>query len=433
MAGHPVFTILLAVFISGTAWSQNIPDLESRLRQATTAQEKLEISAQLARAEGANNPKQAAVYAEQALRLAVQLKDQQQETEIAWLAADLAERGGRLPDAIRLYEQAKTAASAAEMTSYPLQATEKLYTLCAKLGDYPAAYRWQQAHAILLEQQYRKQTMDLNRQHVEELAARSNQKDYETRVLLAALSGLALLAVFFYYSRQRAHRRIRGEMAEKNAMIEEKRRRSEQLLLNILPQAVAAELTVRNRVAARRYERTTVMFIDFVRFTQVAEQLTPEELVAELDQCFSAFDEMIGRKRIEKIKTVGDAYICASGLSDRNESPADIIRAALQIQVFLKKRLASRQAEGKTAFEARIGIHFGPVVAGVVGTKKFAYDLWGDTVNTAARMEEACEAGFINVSGAARAIIVEEFQWDYRGKIAAKNKGELEMYYVSAR
>jgi len=259
------------------------------------------------------------------------------------------------------------------------------------------------------------------------------QRERERYILFVVLSGVALVMLFFFYHRQRTNRRMRGEMAEKNAMIEEKRRRSEQLLLNILPRAVAAELTVRNKVAARRYERATVMFIDFVSFTRLAENLTPEALVAELDYCFSAFDELISRKRIEKIKTVGDAYICASGLSDRNESPAEIIKVALQIQQFLQKLREERQKEEKPYFEARIGIHFGPVVAGIVGTKKFAYDIWGDTVNTAARLEEACLPGFVNVSAAARASVEAEFQWEYRGKIAAKNKGELEMYYATER
>jgi class 3 adenylate cyclase len=219
-------------------------------------------------------------------------------------------------------------------------------------------------------------------------------------------------------------------MAEKNALIEEKRRRSEHLLLNILPRAVAAELSVRNKVAARRYEKATVMFIDFVSFTQIAEQMSPEDLVATLDICFSSFDDIIGRNKIEKIKTVGDAYICASGLSDRNEHPADMIKAALQIQVFLGKLREKHRAEGKPSFEARIGIHFGAVVAGVVGTKKFAYDIWGDTVNLAARLEQSCEPGHVNVSGMARSLVIDEFDWTFRGKVAAKNKGELDMFYV---
>ena len=255
-------------------------------------------------------------------------------------------------------------------------------------------------------------------------------KKKEGRILPALLGAFSVLLAFWYYFRRRADRRIRGEMAEKNAMIEEKRRRSEQLLLNILPPAVAAELTVRNKVAARRYEHATVMFIDFVGFTKVAEAMQPEELVQELDFCFSQFDGITGRLRIEKIKTVGDAYICASGLTDRNERPADMIRAAIAIQGFLKQYAQKRRDEGKQHFEARIGIHFGPVVAGVVGTKKFAYDIWGDTVNTAARLEEVCEAGRINIGAAAMEVVKSEFEWEYRGKIATKNKAEMEMYYI---
>jgi class 3 adenylate cyclase len=172
------------------------------------------------------------------------------------------------------------------------------------------------------------------------------------------------------------------------------------------------------------------MFVDFVNFTQAAERLEPEMLVKELDHCFSRFDTITGRFRIEKIKTVGDAYICASGLSDRNENPADMIHAALDIQEFLHKLKTERMATGRSYFEARIGIHFGPVVAGVVGVKKFAYDIWGDTVNTAARLEQACEPGRVNVSGAAQAMAQKEFKWEYRGKIATKNKVGLDMYYV---
>jgi class 3 adenylate cyclase len=155
-----------------------------------------------------------------------------------------------------------------------------------------------------------------------------------------------------------------------------------------------------------------------------------EALVEALDHCFSQFDTIIGRYRIEKIKTVGDAYICASGLSDRNEHPSEMIKAAKEMQAFLNQ--FELQMQGNSIrFNARIGIHFGPVVAGVVGTKKFAYDIWGDTVNTAARMEEASSPGRINVSGSVQAICADAFSWEYRGKIATKNKSELEMYYLS--
>ena len=151
-----------------------------------------------------------------------------------------------------------------------------------------------------------------------------------------------------------------------------------------------------------------------------------------MDYCFSTFDRIISQYRIEKIKTVGDAYICASGLSDQNASPSDMVKAALEIQDFLQHLKAERQARNLPFFEARVGIHTGPVVAGVVGKKKFAYDIWGDTVNVAARMEEACPPGRVNVSEAAHWLAKYEFEWESRGKIAAKNKGLMEMYFVTA-
>lgn len=249
-------------------------------------------------------------------------------------------------------------------------------------------------------------------------------------LLLLAVAFVFLLATLFYF-RFRAKRRMANELTNKNKLIEEEQKRSNTLLLNILPPAIADELKARNKVAARKYDQATVMFVDFKGFTNVAEQLSPERLVEELDFCFSNFDRIISRYKIEKIKTVGDAYICASGLSDMNASPSDIIKAALEIQDFLLGLKAERLGQGLPFFEARVGIHIGPVVAGVVGAKKFAYDIWGDTVNTAARMEEACDPGRVNVSEDAYWLTKYEFEWLHRGKIAAKNKGTMDMYYVT--
>ena len=246
--------------------------------------------------------------------------------------------------------------------------------------------------------------------------------------------GLIVLFVLFFailfYARFRAKKRTANELSEKNALIEEEQKRSNNLLLNILPPAIAQELKTRNKVAARKYDQATVMFVDFKGFTTIAEMLSPERLVEELDLCFSNFDSIISNYRIEKIKTVGDAYICASGLSDMNASPSDMVKAALEIQDFLLGLKAERLSQGLPFFDARVGIHTGPVVAGVVGAKKFAYDIWGDTVNTAARLEEQCDPGRVNVSEDAYWLAKYEFEWQHRGKIAAKNKGMMDMYYV---
>jgi class 3 adenylate cyclase len=260
----------------------------------------------------------------------------------------------------------------------------------------------------------------------------SQQRNENLRNLMALISAFVLVLALLFYVRFRAKRRAANELSEKNALLEVEQKRSETLLLNILPPAIAQELKTRNKVAARKYDQATVMFVDFTGFTGVAERLSPEMLVEELDYCFSNFDRIIGQYRIEKIKTIGDAYLCASGLSDMNASPSDIVRAALEIQDFLLATKAERMDRGMPYFEARVGIHVGPVVAGVVGAKKFAYDIWGDTVNIAARMEENCEPGRVNVSEDAYWLAKYEFEWLHRGKVAAKNKGMMDMYYVTA-
>jgi class 3 adenylate cyclase len=213
--------------------------------------------------------------------------------------------------------------------------------------------------------------------------------------------------------------------------LQEAMRQSEALLLNILPKNVAEELKENGYAAARFYPSASVMFTDFVNFTQVSEKMRPEDLVHELDYCFRQFDAIIGKYSIEKIKTIGDAYLCVSGLPASNPDHAiTILQAAKDIRAFINNYRLQRLATQQTYFDIRIGIDSGPVVAGVVGSSKFAYDIWGNTVNTAARMEQNSEPGAINVSGDTWALAKDHFQFTYRGKIAAKNKGEVDMYFV---
>jgi adenylate cyclase len=197
-----------------------------------------------------------------------------------------------------------------------------------------------------------------------------------------------------------------------------------------LPAPIAHELKQNGKAKAQRYERASVLFTDFVDFTSVSEKLSPEQLVYELDTYFKAFDFIISQYKLEKIKTIGDAYMCASGLSDRISTPIAIVRAALEIQQFLNEMKVEKMRSGEPYFEARVGISTGPVVAGVVGVNKFAYDIWGDTVNVASRVQEACEPGRINISAETHREIQYSFCCIYRGRIAAKNKGNIDMYYV---
>lgn len=207
--------------------------------------------------------------------------------------------------------------------------------------------------------------------------------------------------------------------------------RSESLLLNILPKEIAEELKANGTVEAKLFDEVTVMFTDFKNFTRISESLSPSELVAEIDTIFKAFDSIISKQNIEKIKTIGDSYMCAGGLPHPNNTNAlDVVSATMDIKQFMQQHMQRRKLEGKELFEIRIGVHTGPVVAGIVGDKKFAYDIWGDTVNIASRMESSGEEGKINISGSTYELVKKQFVCIHRGKIMAKHKGEIDMYFV---
>ncbi len=212
------------------------------------------------------------------------------------------------------------------------------------------------------------------------------------------------------------------------------RRRSENLLLNILPAQTARELKMKGKANANSYNLVTVMFTDFKNFTKLAENLTPQELVGEIHYCYSEFDKILSRHNVEKIKTIGDGYMAAGGLPVENKTnPSDTILAAIEIQEFMQKERERRIHEKKIFFELRIGINTGPVVAGIVGIKKFAYDIWGDTVNIASRIESAGEVGNVTISGATYECVKDDFNCTYKGKTEAKNKGMIDVYIVDGK
>ncbi len=214
-------------------------------------------------------------------------------------------------------------------------------------------------------------------------------------------------------------------------LLEEEKEKTEKLLLNILPREMADELKNQGKAKARNYRQATVMFTDFKGFTRLAENYSPQELVAELDSYFIKFDEIVNKYNVEKIKTIGDAYMCAGGVPIRNKSNAiDTTLAALEIQRAMKELKEIKEEKNEEAWQIRIGLHSGDLIAGVVGIKRFAYDIWGDTVNVAAHMESAGEVGKVNVSETTYEAIAEFFETEYRGKVKAKNKGEIDMYFV---
>ena len=223
------------------------------------------------------------------------------------------------------------------------------------------------------------------------------------------------------------------KIKEQYNIISIERERSENLLHNILPEEVAAELKEKGTSEAKDFDNVTVLFTDFVEFTQTAEKLSAKELVGEINTCFKAFDEFMTKYKLEKIKTFGDAYMAAGGLHiPRTSEPRDVVNASIEMQAFMLERKASRSAQNLPAFDMRLGIHTGPVVAGIVGVKKFQYDIWGDTVNTASRMESHGEVGKVNISNDTYQLIKDDgrFTFESRGKLEVKGKGEMEMHFV---
>ncbi|MEZ5173909.1 MAG: adenylate/guanylate cyclase domain-containing protein [Bacteroidia bacterium] len=313
-----------------------------------------------------------------------------------------------------------------------LLAYEPLYKLYQSEQKYDSAFfallNFKQLNDSLNKQEFVNQLIraDVTSQYKmreqekskELLLKESRQK---TILLIISLSLAFALLILFLILRQ-------------NKRIAKQKRKSDDLLLNILPGQTAEELKQFGRTATKKYENVSIVFTDFVGFTSIAESLSPEELVHEINKCFCEFDYIVTSFGLEKIKTIGDSYMFAGGIPKENDRHAkDCVRASMEIIKAIEAYNNLRKNEGKPQFHIRIGINSGPVVAGVVGVKKFQYDIWGDSVNTASRMESSGEAGKINISSATYKQICNdpEFQFVSRGKLVAKGKGEIEMYFVS--
>jgi len=224
---------------------------------------------------------------------------------------------------------------------------------------------------------------------------------------------------------------LEQKVTERTSELRAQKERSDELLLNILPEEVAEELKAKGHADAQMIEQVTVLFTDFKGFTEISEHLTPQGLVSVINECFSEFDNIMEKHGVEKIKTIGDSYMAAGGLPSPNKTHAlDVVKACMEIQEFMRNYKVKMQNGEEIVFEARIGVHTGPVVAGIVGLKKFAYDIWGDTVNTASRMESSGEVGMVNISETTYEYVKDYFTCVHRGKISAKGKGQMDMYFV---
>jgi class 3 adenylate cyclase len=253
--------------------------------------------------------------------------------------------------------------------------------------------------------------------------------------LMFILVNVSFLAILFFLTRRYFLKKLRKakellKMKEIELIAEKEKMAA--ALSNVLPRNAAEEIAAKGKAAKVKYNFVTVLFSDIQGFTRIAEETNPEVLIDELDKFFFHFDSMVEKYGIEKIKTIGDAYMCAGGIPEKNRTnPVEVILAALEMQAYMERLKQSSDIEGMKYWDIRIGIHTGTVVAGVVGQKKLSYDIWGDTVNTASRMESSGDAGKINISGTTFEFVKDFFSCEYRGKMPVKYKGELEMYFVS--
>jgi adenylate cyclase len=252
----------------------------------------------------------------------------------------------------------------------------------------------------------------------------------QRNILFFSVFALALFGIIFLiYRNARQQRQKNIIILEQSKELKAEKEKADQLLLNILPQEVAQELKEKGITTVKHFKNASVLFADIKGFSSLAQKLSPENLIKELDFCFSKFDEIVNKYNLERIKTIGDSYMCAGGVPVANvTNPFDITLAALQIQWWMADE---RQKRGDDYWQIRLGIHSGELVAGVIGKTRFAYDIWGNTVNTASRMESGGEVGKVNITETTYCIIKDVFDCVPRGKIEAKNIGLIETYFVS--
>ena len=312
-------------------------------------------------------------------------------------------------------------------------ANHKLAKLYEKAGDMVESYRYYKNYIAYRDSVNNiksvqnmadlRTNFEVSRKQIE--VDLLNQQKENQRIVVIASVVAALLIFLIALVLYRRYLFIKST----NRIIEEERNRSDSLLLNILPEETAQELKLNGRVQTKKFESVTVLFTDFKEFTKLAEQVDPEQLIRSIDFYFKEFDKITTKYGLEKIKTIGDSYMCAGGLPLVSSNHArQVAKAAKEMIDLVNEKLLTE--DDLIHFEVRIGIHTGPVVAGIVGMKKWQYDIWGDTVNIASRMESTSHVGKINLSETTYQAIKDEFPCTYRGEMEVKNRGELKMYYL---
>jgi adenylate cyclase len=339
-----------------------------------------------------------------------------------------------LDKAIANYRKAQQNAEAIEITDVA-ELYRDMSTAYEMKGDLDNALEFQTLYAVKQKEIYDAEVekqmgrMDLdyeNQKKIAQVALLTKQKKIEQQAKYGFAGGLFSILVISVILFRNYKDKVRT-----NKLLDKQKDQIEGLLLNILPAEVARELQHTGKATPTHYDDVSVLFSDFKGFTTIADKMSPSELVSQLNTCFMAFDNIVEKYGLEKIKTIGDAYMCAGGIPMPNKVHSlNIVKAAREIQEWIKSNNEQRALKGLEPWDIRIGIHSGPLVAGVVGKKKYAYDIWGSTVNIASRMESNGEPGRVNLSAAAYEKIKDKYHCTYRGKIHAKNVGEIDMYFL---
>jgi class 3 adenylate cyclase len=356
--------------------------------------------------------------------------------------AQIYYRQGKINAALVAYQKAENIAKSLDSKFRLKESYQGLAACYASLHDYNHAFEYQARLLDIKDTIYNRESdqklarldfgfqMDKKQSEINLLTKDKELQESNLRrqktAKNAVIGGLFLVFVIAIILFRGYRNKVKT-----NKILDQQKEQIENLVLNILPAEVAQELKDHGYAKPKYFDLVSVLFTDFKGFTKIADELSPHEVVTELNECFIAFDEIIGKYGLEKIKTIGDAYMCAGGIPTPNyEHPVKMVQAGLEIREYIRKRNDVRISVGLPPWELRIGIHVGPIVAGVVGRKKYAYDIWGSTVNIASRMESNGEAGNVNVSASVYNYIKDQYQCTYRGKIYAKNIGEIDMYFV---
>lgn len=373
----------------------------------------------------------------EAIRILEQLEDYSPIAEYLTYISDIYLKKGDLPTALDYTKRSLNLAKKYGLKKQISESNLQLSELYEQAGDLAASYNHYKEHIVYRDSVKNIETVqqmanlrtdhEVSQKQIEVDLAEQREKNQRNMTIgtAIALILIGIMAIGLY--------RRNNFIRKTKQIIEKEKERSDKLLLNILPEETALELKEKGKVKAKKYDAVTVLFSDFKGFTSYSEKLSPEALVETVDFYFSKFDAIIEKHSLEKIKTIGDAYMCAGGLHDNEKDHADrMVLAAMEIAAFVEET-KNDMAASEFTFDIRIGINTGPVVAGVVGTNKFAYDIWGDAVNVASRMESNSEAGKINISENTYELIKDSYDCAFRGEIKVKNRGSLKMYFVEGQ